>query len=87
MKKNRQTYSVGIDGEQQFILCKRCMMASYNMDDIKNLYCGNCDLYHFTFPLLMGAMCLLNAPVEELGNDNWIHLRDDLNKRYEKVTE
>ena len=40
-------YIIGTDKNgQKSIMCIQCGNASYNPDDIKNLYCGNCNKFH-----------------------------------------
>jgi len=34
------------DGKPSSIVCGTCEMESYNPNDIKNKYCGNCHIFH-----------------------------------------
>lgn len=46
-KVNDNTYTIGLDeNTNQFFKCHRCSKTSYNGQDIINLWCGNCKLFH-----------------------------------------
>ncbi len=40
----RLTYRISEDGKS--ITCLKCGMTSYNENDVKYLYCGNCHGFH-----------------------------------------
>lgn len=47
LKKNI-SFNIGYDvmGYAESIECLMCKKRSYNQEDIKRLYCGNCNLFH-----------------------------------------
>jgi hypothetical protein len=40
------SYSLVLKGKDVGILCKLCQRISYNPNDVKNRYCGNCHRFH-----------------------------------------
>jgi hypothetical protein len=43
---DRHTYTVIKEGDTVSIVCKVCEMRSYNANDVKHGYCGNCKELH-----------------------------------------
>lgn len=39
-------YTIDYDHADQYILCHRCKLRSFNRGDIHNRYCGNCHKFH-----------------------------------------
>jgi len=46
-----ETFEIVKIGGQKGIRCLICGMISYNENDIKNEYCGNCHQFHNIFKL------------------------------------
>jgi ribosomal protein S27AE len=42
----RAIVSYKIGENNSYILCYRCGKMSFNPDDVKNVYCGNCHIFH-----------------------------------------
>lgn len=40
------TYIIGEKNSQENITCLYCNLTSYNTNDIDNLFCGNCKIFH-----------------------------------------
>lgn len=40
------TYKIGKTGNDEWILCLRCKLRSYNPNDIEAKYCGCCHRFH-----------------------------------------
>lgn len=46
-KINGKTYVIGKDSKNHsYIICGHCGMTSYNENDIRMKYCGNCCTFH-----------------------------------------
>ena len=41
-----QTYDLGHKGRPASITCRLCNMTSYHPEDIKQMYCDHCHLFH-----------------------------------------
>lgn len=48
------TYSLGYDEETwtpKSITCTGCGRTSHNMNDVKNRFCGFCNVFHYEIPI------------------------------------
>lgn len=43
-KNESKSYSISPDGKS--ITCNRCTRTSHNINDVRNLYCANCNTFH-----------------------------------------
>jgi hypothetical protein len=44
LQRNPPTYELADDGRS--IKCRKCGLTSHNSNDVENLYCGNCCVFH-----------------------------------------
>lgn len=43
------TYSIGVESGNKYILCRLCNRKSFNLNDVKHRYCGNCYRFHVDY--------------------------------------
>lgn len=56
-----RSYEVVEDGKA--IRCCICTLTSYNPDDVKNLYCGHCHIFHDDLHLDIDSEAALDPEV------------------------